>query len=168
MNRKDKNQIDVSTPAIAQLEQLHIDFTAHQYRHSPDHMDQGYGIEAAQQLGIDPSRVYKTLMGDTGLERVIGIVPVSGHLNLKGLATALGLKRVRMADRSLAQKESGYILGGISPFGQKVRHRTVLDQGALQFQSILVSGGKRGLDIELDPRDLIQVLGALTAPIARL
>lgn len=167
MSRKRKKEgAEISTPAIAQLEAASIPYAIYEYEHSADHMDDGYGLEAARRLGMDPGRIYKTLMADVHDRRVIGIVPVDGHLNLKHLAAAVGAKRARMADREVAQRESGYVLGGISPFGQKVRHQTVLDQGALAFDRILVSGGRRGLDVAVAPQDLIDLLEALTAPIS--
>ena len=166
MSKKKRADSDAATPAMAQLERLGVPFTIHEYHHNADHMDQGYGIEAAKKLGLDPRTVYKTLMADTGKERVIGIVPVTGHLNLKHLAAAVGAKKARMADKAQAERESGYVLGGMSPFGQRTAHITVLDQGALEFDTIMVSGGKRGISLGLDPRDLIRVLKAKTAPLA--
>lgn len=128
-------------------------------------MQDGYGLEASAQLGISAEQVFKTLMADTGNERVIAIVPVSGHLDLKALASAVGHKKATMADPKIAQRESGYVLGGISPLGQRIKHITVLDESALIFSEILVSGGKRGFDVGLSPQDLIQVLDATTASI---
>ena len=154
------------TPAIVQLRKAGVPFATYEYEHSSDHMTDGYGVEAAQQLGLDPHQIFKTLMADTGDERVIGIVPVSGHLDLKALAAAVGAKKAAMADPDAAQRESGYVLGGISPFGQRTRHRTVLDESALNFDSILVSGGKRGLDVSVNPADLVTLLRAATASIA--
>lgn len=154
-----------STPATLELERAGIAFHTYEYEHSADHMDDGYGIEAARLLGIPEERVYKTLMADVGHERVIGIVPVSGHLDLKALAAAVGAKKAMMADPRVAQRESGYVLGGISPLGQRTAHRTVLDEDALRFDEILVSGGKRGFDVGLDPKDLCAVLKATTATI---
>ncbi|BDR53218.1 Cys-tRNA(Pro)/Cys-tRNA(Cys) deacylase [Bombiscardovia nodaiensis] len=166
MSKKRKSTSDASTPAVAQLEAAGIPFQTYTYEHSSDHMDEGYGREAAAKLGIDPSQVYKTLMADTGSERVIAVVPVSGRLNLKELAAAVGAKKARLADPQVAQRESGYVVGGISPFGQKTRHQTVLDEGALHFDHILVSGGKRGFDVAIAPGDLLQILDAQTAPLA--
>ncbi|MCH4209321.1 Cys-tRNA(Pro) deacylase [Bifidobacterium sp.] len=160
------SRVKASTPAIAQLRKTGITFETYEYEHSADHMDDGYGIEAAQRLGLDPHQIFKTLMADTGSERVIGIVPVSGHLDLKALAAAAGAKKVAMASHDVAQRESGYVLGGISPFGQRTRHRTVLDDSALRFETILVSGGKRGLDVGIKPTDLLAVLHATAASIA--
>ncbi|WP_125968117.1 Cys-tRNA(Pro) deacylase [Bifidobacterium samirii] len=153
------------TPAIVQLERAGVTFELYEYEHSNDHMDDGYGVEAAAKLGFDEHQVFKTLMADTGSARVVGVVPVSGHMDLKALAAAVGAKKAAMADPKVAMRESGYVVGGISPFGQKTRHRTVLDESALGFERILVSGGKRGLSIGIAPADLIAVLDAVAAPI---
>ena len=107
-------------------------------------MDDGYGVEAATKLGFDEHQVFKTLMADTGSERVVGVVPVSGHMDLKALAAAVGAKKAAMADPKVAMRESGYVVGGISPLGQRTHHKTVLDESALQYGEILLSGGKRG------------------------
>ena len=136
-----------STPATVQLEKAGVEFHVYEYEHSNDHMDDGYGVEAATKLGFDEHQVFKTLMADTGAERVVGVVPVSGHMDLKALAAAVGAKKASMADPKVAMRESGYVVGGISPLGQKTRHKTVLDESALQFDQILVSGGKRGLSV---------------------
>lgn len=154
-----------STPATVQLEQAGVAFTLHPYEHSNDHMDDGYGVEAATKLGFDRSQVFKTLMADTGDERVVGVVPVSGHMDLKALASALGVKKATMADPRVAMRETGYVVGGISPLGQRTAHRTVVDASALPYDTILVSGGKRGLSIGINPHDLIAVLDAITADI---
>ncbi|NEG70081.1 Cys-tRNA(Pro) deacylase [Bifidobacterium choloepi] len=155
-----------STPATVMLEKAGIPFTTHEYEHSSDDMADGYGVEAAKKLGYDERQVFKTLMADIGAERVIGIVPVSGHMDLKALAAAVGAKKATMADPKVAQRESGYVVGGISPLGQRTRHRTVLDESAMDFDVILVSGGKRGFDIGINPADLLAVLDATSAPIA--
>ncbi|WP_314686603.1 Cys-tRNA(Pro) deacylase [uncultured Bifidobacterium sp.] len=165
MAKKARRARHGSTPATLELEHAGISFRTYEYEHSIDHMDGGYGIEASRLLGIPEERVYKTLMADVGSERVIGIVPVSGHLDLKALAAAVGAKKAVMADPKVAQRESGYVLGGISPLGQRARHRTVLDEDALLFDEILVSGGRRGFDVGLDPKDLCTILEATTAPI---
>ncbi|WP_300768170.1 Cys-tRNA(Pro) deacylase [uncultured Bifidobacterium sp.] len=164
---KTRHSGQASTPATLQLERAGIPFRIYEYTHDADHMDSGYGVEAATRLGFDEGQVFKTLMADTGGERVIGIVPVNGHLNLKALAAAVGAKKATMADPSVAQRESGYVVGGISPFGQHTHHRTVLDEGALTYDMILVSGGKRGFDVAVSPHDLLTVLHAATAPIRK-
>lgn len=165
VSKKSKNTAKGSTPATVALERANISFHLYEYEHSSEHMDEGYGVEAAEKLGLDPKQIFKTLLADTGSALVVGIVPVSGHLDLKALATAVDVKKVKMADPRRAQRESGYVLGGISPLGQRNKHRTILDESALQFPQILVSGGKRGFDIGIDPHDLIRVLGASCAPI---
>ena len=144
-----------STPATVQLEKAGVEFHVYEYEHSNDHMDDGYGVEAATKLGFDEHQVFKTLM----------VVPVSGHMDLKALAAAVGAKKASMADPKVAMRESGYVVGGISPLGQKTRHKTVLDESALQFDQILVSGGKRGLSVGVNPQDLLKVLNAVAAPI---
>lgn len=155
-----------STPATAQLEAAGIAFQTYTYEHDADHMHRGYGAEASERLGIDAKQVFKTLMADIGDERVIAIVPVNGHLDLKALAASVDTKKATMADPATAQRESGYVLGGISPFGQRTAHRTVLDDSALAFDHILVSGGKRGFDVGVRPHDLLSVLNATTAPLS--
>lgn len=159
-----KKQKAAATPAIAQLEKAGVTFTIHEYEHSNDDAE-GYGLEAARKLGYDEQQVFKTLMADTGDERVIGIVPVNGHMSLKELAHAVGAKKAEMADPKVAMRESGYVVGGISPLGQRTWHRTVLDASAMNFDVILVSGGRRGLSLGVDPHDLVDVLGATVAPI---
>ncbi|MBC7594363.1 MAG: Cys-tRNA(Pro) deacylase [Kineosporiaceae bacterium] len=154
-----------STPATAQLHREGIPFAAHTYLHDP--RAKSFGREAAELLGLEPARVFKTLMAEMDGTLVVGIVPVTGKLDLKALAAALGGKRAQMADPLLAQRATGYVLGGISPIGQKRSHRTVLDSSAAQWPSIYVSGGRRGLDLELTPDDLVAVTGALRAGIAR-
>jgi Cys-tRNA(Pro)/Cys-tRNA(Cys) deacylase len=125
---------------------------------------------AAEALGIDPDRVFKTLVAnlatDAGIEQVVGIVPVSGQLSLRELAAALGGKRAEMCPVDLAQRLTGYVVGGISPFGQKKRLRTAIDETCILFDTVFVSGGKRGLDIEIAPDALVAVLGAVVAPSA--
>lgn len=154
-----------STPATVALERAGIPFHLYEYEHSDDHMDDGYGVEAATKLGFDEHQVFKTLMADTGSQRVVGVVPVSGHMDLKALAAAVGAKKATMADPKVAMRESGYVVGGISPLGQRTAHRTVLDDSAMAYGEILVSGGKRGLSVGVAPADLVKVLGATVADI---
>jgi Cys-tRNA(Pro)/Cys-tRNA(Cys) deacylase len=139
-----------------------VDFRVHEYDHAVAH---GWGAEAAGALGLDPARVFKTLMVEAG-GPVVAVVPVSGQLDLKALASACGAKRAALMDAAVAQRRTGYVLGGISPFGQKQRATTVLDESALAFATIYVSGGRRGLEVEVAPADLVRVLAARTAPIA--
>lgn len=165
MGKKKHEKGTGSTPATVQLDKAGVTFTTYEYAHSNDHMDDGYGVEAATKLGFDEYQVFKTLMADTGTERVVGVVPVSGHMDLKALAAAVGAKKATMADPKVAMRESGYVVGGISPLGQRTHHRTVLDESALRYDEILLSGGKRGFSIGINPNDLIAVLDAVVAPI---
>lgn len=153
------------TPATALLTRLGIDFTERPYEHDP--RAESYGLEAAEALGVDPDRVFKTLMVDVDGELCVGVVPVSGSLDLKAMAAALGGKKAQMADKAAAQRATGYVLGGISPVGQKKAHRTVLDETVELHDTVLVSGGRRGLDIELSPADLQRVTDAVLADVAR-
>ena len=153
------------TPAIDLLNQHQVDFVIHEYEHDPD--SESYGMEAAEKLGFDPLRVYKTLVVSDERKRLfVGLVPVAKQLNLKKLAAVLKVKKLSMADKKLVERVSGYVVGGVSPLGQKKRLQTVIDQQALEFDTIYVSGGKRGLDIELASADLISLLDAGTAAIA--
>ncbi len=153
------------TPATIALRALGIPFTPHEYAH--DSAVTSYGLEAAAVLGADPGQVFKTLVADADGVLVVGIVPVSGTLDLKTLAVAVGAKKAEMANPKLAERRTGYVLGGISPIGQKVRLATVLDETAHLYETIYVSGGRRGFDIELAPADLLLATGATTAAIAR-
>jgi len=152
------------TPAISELERRGAAFVVHEFEHVPG--ERNYGLAAAAAIGVDPDRVFKTLMVTADAEHVVGIVPVSGQLSLRDLAAAVGAKRAEMCPPEVAQRVTGYVVGGISPFGQKKRLRTVIDETCELFETILVSGGKRGIDIELAPAILIDVLGAIVAPIA--
>jgi Cys-tRNA(Pro)/Cys-tRNA(Cys) deacylase len=124
-------------------------------------------MEAAEALGADPARGFKTLLASLDGGLVVGIVPVSGQLDLKALARALGGSKAVMAEGAVAERATGYVAGGISPVGQKRAHPTVLDDSALDHATILVSGGRRGFDIELSPHDLVAITRAVTATIAR-
>ncbi len=153
------------TPATAALTAAGIPFTVHAYQHDPS--TASFGLEAAEALGVEPDRVFKTLLADTDSGLVVGVVPVGGRLDLKALATAVGAKRAEMADPAVAERRTGYVVGGISPIGQKTRLPTVLDETAELYDTVFVSGGRRGLDIELAPAGLIAVTSATVAPIAR-
>ncbi len=150
-----KRKSGSGTPATVALQGAAIDYVAHAYEHDPT--TQSYGTEAAQALGVDPERVFKTLLAQTDIGLVVGIVPVSGTLDLKALAAAVGVKKAAMADPADAQRSTGYVIGGISPIGQRKLLPTVLDESARGHDAILVSGGRRGLDLELAPGDLIEV-----------
>ncbi|WP_461189899.1 Cys-tRNA(Pro) deacylase [Arthrobacter sp. Z4-13] len=163
MGRKNAAQ---GTPATAILAAAGVPFVLHPYTHDPSAAS--YGAEAAEVLGIHPSKVFKTLMVEVEGRLAVGIVPVSGTLDLKAFAAALGAKKAAMADPATAQRRTGYVLGGISPLGQRLPSPTVLDRSALALETLLVSGGKRGLDIELSPADLVRLTGAVTAPISSL
>lgn len=154
-----------STPATVALTKLGIPFTARAYVHDPAVTD--FGREAADALGIAPEQVFKTLLADVEGRLVVGIVPVSGLLDLKALAIALGGKRATMADPAVAERRTGYVVGGISPLGQRAKLPTVLDDSALSFETVLVSGGRRGLDLELAPADLVRATEAVVAAIGR-
>ena len=153
------------TPATAALTTAGIAFEVRSYDHDP--RVTSYGAEAAEALGVDPARVFKTLMASLDSRLVVGIVPVTGQLDLKALARALGGSKAVMADVSAAERATGYVAGGISPVGQRRAHPTVLDASALEHETILVSGGRRGLDVELAPRDLVAITAAVTATIGR-
>ncbi|GAA2025243.1 Cys-tRNA(Pro) deacylase [Agromyces tropicus] len=153
------------TPATLALARAGIRFTAHPYAHDP--RAAAFGLEAAEKLGIEPERVFKTLLATVDGALAVGIVPVADQLDLKALAAALGGKRAEMADPAVAERKTGYVVGGISPVGQKVALPTVLDETAILFETILVSGGRRGLDLELAPDDLLAVTSGRYAPIAR-
>lgn len=153
------------TPATVALAAAGIPYSAHSYEHDP--ANSNYGLEAAEALQLDPEQVFKTLLADVDGALVVGIVPVTGKLDLKALASAVGGKRAEMADPRLAEKRTGYVVGGISPIGQKNTHVTVLDETAELYDTVFVSGGRRGLDLELAPADLIRATGAIIAAIGR-
>ena len=154
------------TPATLALERAGISFTQHHYSHDPG--APSYGLEAAEQLGLDPAAVFKTLLAEVDGRLVVAIVPVSGQLDLKALASAVGGKRARMADPAVAERTTGYVVGGISPLGQKKRLPTVVDDSVRSLESVYVSGGKRGLDLGLAPADLVRLLDAVLAPVGRI
>jgi len=153
------------TPATSALTAAGIRFTEHAYVHDPANRD--FGMEAATALGVDPDQVFKTLLADVDGRLVVGIVPVTGKLDLKALASAVGGKRATMADPALAERRTGYVVGGISPIGQKTRHETVLDETAELWDVVYVSGGRRGFDLGLAPADLVRATDAVVADIAR-
>jgi Cys-tRNA(Pro)/Cys-tRNA(Cys) deacylase len=154
------------TPAINEAKKQKIPFTVHQYSHDPGHSS--YGMEAAEALGIAASKVFKTLVVE--LDNTIlsvAVVPVSGQLNMKHFAKAAGVKKAAMADAAQVEKSTGYVLGGVSPLGQKKRLRTFIDASASNHETIFVSGGKRGLEIELNPDDLVRLTSGVFAAIAQ-
>ena len=147
------------------LERAGVVHTVHPYDHDP--RAASYGLEAAEVLGVDPARVLKTLLADVDGRLVVAVVPVSGRLDLKALARASGARRAEMADPATAERATGYVVGGISPLGQRRTHDTVVDSSALDHDTVLVSAGRRGLDVELAPADLVALTSATTAPIAQ-
>jgi Cys-tRNA(Pro)/Cys-tRNA(Cys) deacylase len=153
------------TPAVKVLERAKIPFQLHEYAHDP--RAASYGLEAAEALGIDPASVYKTLLAELdGGELVVAIVPVGAMLNLKALARAAGAKRAQMAHPDAAERSTGYVRGGISPFGQRKRLRTFVDESMLALDTVHVSGGRRGLEIALAPGDLLATTAGQSAGIA--
>ncbi|WP_294181748.1 Cys-tRNA(Pro) deacylase [uncultured Schumannella sp.] len=155
----------MSTPATVALRAAGIAFREHPYTHDP--ASRNFGAEAAEQLGLDTDLVFKTLLAEVDGRLAVAVVPVSGKLDLKALAAALGGKKAVMADPALAERKTGYLVGGISPIGQKTALPTVLDETVELFDTIFVSGGRRGFDIELAPADLQRITHAVIADIAR-
>jgi len=153
------------TPAITAARRARITFAVHEYEH--DANARSFGLEAAEKLGLDPARVFKTLIvALDGGGLAVGIVPSSAQLDMKQVARALGAKKAAMAPREAAERATGYVMGGISPLGQKKRLPTALDETALDYPTIYVSGGRRGLDLELAPADLVALTGAVSAALA--
>ncbi|WMX47535.1 Cys-tRNA(Pro) deacylase [Streptomyces roseicoloratus] len=153
------------TPATVALTAAGTPYTLHAYEHDP--ATASYGEEAAEALGVSPDRVFKTLVADVDGELTVAVVPVAGQLDLKALAAAVGGKRAAMADPAAAERTTGYVRGGISPLGQRKRLRTVLDDSASGHETICVSAGRRGLEVELSPKDLATLTNAVLAPIGR-
>lgn len=161
MARKAKS---VATPATVQLDAAGVAYAAHGYEH--DARSTEYGAEAARLLGIDAGQMFKTLMVCSGRDFAVALVPVAAKLDLKALGVVLGLKKLQMADPAAAQRRTGYVLGGISPLGQRQGSPTVIDATAAGWERIFVSGGRRGLSLELSPHDLAEATGARFAAIA--
>jgi Cys-tRNA(Pro)/Cys-tRNA(Cys) deacylase len=151
------------TPATALLAKQGVAHQVHSYDHGAG---QAYGPEAAERLGLDPERVFKTLVAEVDGALTVGVVPVASTLDLKALAGAVGGKRARMADVTAAERATGYVAGGISPLGQRKRLATVVDASAQRWETVFCSGGRRGLEIELAPADLVRLCGARVATIA--
>jgi Cys-tRNA(Pro)/Cys-tRNA(Cys) deacylase len=153
------------TPATVALTAAGTPFTLHEYAHDP--ASPSYGEEAAEALGVSPDRVFKTLVADVDGALTVAVVPVAGQLDLKALAAAVGGKRATMADPAAAERTTGYVRGGISPLGQRKKLPTVLDASASRHETICVSAGRRGLEVELAPAHLAELTGAVIAPIGR-
>lgn len=156
------------TPAIKTAREARICFTVHEYVHDP--AAESYGLEAAEQLAVEPARVFKTLLVSLqggGPMLAVGIVPVDKQLDLKSMAASAGAKKARLAGSGEAERATGYVLGGISPLGQKKRLLTILDETAMNYETVYVSAGRRGLEIELSPADLGQLTGGRLAAIGR-
>ena len=153
------------TAATALLTKQGIPHTVHSYAHDPRRGS--YGAEASEALGVAPGRVLKTLIADVDGRLTVGVVPVAAQLDLKALAAAVGGKKAAMADVAAAERATGYVAGGISPLGQRRRLPVVIDSAALEFPTVFCSGGRRGLEIELAPDDLVRAANATVAPISR-
>ncbi|MFZ4152670.1 Cys-tRNA(Pro) deacylase [Streptomyces pseudogriseolus] len=166
MAKKSKKQQSNGTPATVALTAAGVPFTVHSYEHDPSHPS--YGEEAAEAMGVSPDRVFKTLVADVDGALTVAVVPVAGQLDLKALAAAAGGKRAAMADPALAERTTGYVRGGISPLGQRKKLPTVLDASATRHDTICVSAGRRGLEVEVSPADLATLTAATVAPIGRL
>jgi Cys-tRNA(Pro)/Cys-tRNA(Cys) deacylase len=148
------------TPGIAAAERAGIAHSVHAYEHDPK--TESYGLEAAERLGVDPARVLKTLVVDLDGSLEVAVVPVRAQLDLRALAG----KRSRMADPRDVERSTGYVLGGVSPLGQRRRLPTTIDESALEHETVFVSAGRRGLELELDPRDLVRLTDARVRAIA--
>ena len=160
-----KKKTSGGTPATVALARAGVEHTVHTYEHDP--AAASYGLEAAEAMGIDPGRVFKTLLASVDGRLVVGVVPVSGQLDLKAVAAAAGGKKAVMAEPADAERATGYVVGGISPLGQKRAHPTVVDESALGHTTVFVSGGRRGMEIELSPADLVAQTKATVALIGR-
>jgi Cys-tRNA(Pro)/Cys-tRNA(Cys) deacylase len=159
-----------STPATVAAVNAGLVFTVHEYAHDP--VSVSYGLEAATALGVEAMRVFKTLVATVEVngreELVVGLVPVDRQLDLKALGSALGVKRASMAEVGAAERATGYVAGGISPIGQRKAHRTVVDESVELHDTVFVSAGRRGLEIELAPSDLLVLTAAVVAPLAAM
>ena len=160
-----QRKASAGTPATKVLAEAGVEFWSRPYDHDPSAAS--YGLEAAEALGVEPGRVFKTLVVDVDGTLCVGIVAVNRSLDLKAMAVAVGGKRATLAERAAAERATGYVLGGISPLGQRNRLPTVIDRSAFEHQRVLVSGGRRGLDVELSTEDLVRLTDATTADIAR-
>jgi Cys-tRNA(Pro)/Cys-tRNA(Cys) deacylase len=153
-----------ATRATSLLTRNRVPHTVHAYPHDP--RADSYGTEAARALGVPEAQLFKTLVAAVDPKLICAVVPVAGRLNLKALAAAVGGKRAELAEPAAAQRVTGYVIGGISPLAQQTRLPVVIDSTAEQFSTIFVSGGRRGLQVELAPADLVRLTSARIAPIA--
>ena len=152
-----------ATPATTRLDKAGVAYRVHAYTHTAG---AAYGLEAAAATGIEPARVFKTLVAEVDGALTVAIVPVAAKLDLKALAAAVGGKRAKMAEVAAAERATGYVAGGISPLGQRKRLPTVLDASAEGFDTMFCSAGRRGLEIELAPADLVRLTGAKVASVS--
>jgi ybaK/ebsC protein len=164
MAKKSKHS-ETGTGAILALQKAGITPVIHTYEH--DERAQAWGLEAAQALGLDPARVFKTLLVSHEKALAVVVIPVASRLDLKAIAKQLGWKKAQLADPALAQRTTGYVVGGISPLGQKKALPTLIDTSAATHETVFVSGGRRGLDLELDPQVLAQLTKASFAEVAK-
>ncbi len=164
MAKKSKHS-ETGTGAILALQKAGITPVIHTYEH--DERAQAWGLEAAQALGLDPARVFKTLLVSHEKALAVVVIPVASRLDLKAIAKQLGWKKAQLADPDLAQRTTGYVVGGISPLGQKKALPTLIDTSAATHETVFVSGGRRGLDLELDPQVLAQLTKASFAEVAK-
>ena len=162
---RSKESRSAGTPATVALTRAGVPFTTHPYAHDP--AAPSYGLEAAEALGLPPEQVFKTLFVTVDDRPAVAVVPVSRQLDLKAVASAVGGKRATMADPDVAERASGYVVGGISPLGQRRAHPTVIDVSARTFSVVYVSGGRRGLDVGVAPEDLARLTSAVWASVAR-
>jgi Cys-tRNA(Pro)/Cys-tRNA(Cys) deacylase len=165
MAKNESRRRIAGTPATVVLTRAKVQFAVHAYEHDP--AAESYGREAAEAMGLPPERVFKTLLAQVDGKLAVAVVPVSGQLDLKALAAALDGKRAAMAEPIVAERATGYVVGGISPLGQRTKLPTVVDESALGFDTVFCSAGRRGLEIELAPADLVKLADARTAPIGR-
>lgn len=153
------------TPAVDVLRRAGTWYALHEYSHSP--AARSYGLEAAEKLGFDPARVLKTLVIELEpRELAVAIVPVDQQLDLKAAARALGAKKANLAELRIAERTTGYVAGGVSPLGQRKRLRTAIEADVEHYDTVYVSGGRRGLDVELRPADLVALTGAVLASLS--
>ncbi len=152
------------TPGINAAKKAKVSHRIHEYHHDP--ASESFGTEAAEKMGVDPARVFKTLVvAIDGKDLAVGVVPVTAMLSMKLVAKAAGGKKATMADKQDVQRSTGYVLGGVSPLGQKKRLRTFIDDSAQRFDTIYISAGRRGLEIELSPEDLAKLTTAQFSPL---